>query len=127
MSFPTVDNIYTEGERSCTGLAYLDPYLYVLYWGGWPSYQPTLHKINPDTYEKIDEWAAPSGAAFAQSICTDCEYLYVGTSNVGATGHHHPIHVFKIDPETTTTVASWAGQSTGDVWAEAIQFDFQSE
>ena len=127
MSFPTVDNIYTEGERSCSGLAYLDPYLYVLHWGGWPAYEPTLHKVNPDTYDKIAQWTAPYQSAFSQSICTDCEYIYVGTSNRGPTGGHHPIHVYKIDPDTMATVASWAGEATGDVWAESIEFDFQSE
>ena len=127
MAFPTVDNIYTQGDSACTGLVYLDPYLFALQYGGWPSYQPKVHKINPDTYEKISEWLAPAGAAFAQSICTDCEHLYVGTSNVGPTGGHHPLHVFKIDPATMTTIASWAGEPTGDVWAEGMQFDFQSE
>ena len=128
MSFPTVDNIYAEGPTGYgSGITYLDPYLYVLYWGGWPAYEPKVHKLNPETYEKIAEWTAPYQAAFAQSICTDCEYIYVGTSNRGPTGGHHPIHVYKIDPDTMATVASWAGQASGDVWAEAIQFDFQSE
>jgi hypothetical protein len=127
MSFPTIDNIYTEGEPYGSGVAYLDPYLYVLFWGGWPAYEPKVHQIDPVTYEKIGEWTAPYAAAFAQSICTDCEYIYVGTSNRGPTGGHHPIHVYKIDPDTMSTVASWAGQATGDVWAEAIQFDFESE
>ena len=127
MSFPTVDNIYTEGEPSCSGVVYLDPYLYVLYWGGWPAYEPKVHQINPVTYEKIGEWTAPYQAAMAKAICTDCEYIYVGTSNRGSTGNHHPLHVYKIDPDTMATVASWAGQATGDRWAEAIQFDFQSE
>jgi len=34
---------------------------------------------------------------------------------------------YKIDPDTMATVASWAGQASGDAWAEAIQYDFQSE
>ena len=127
MSFPTVDNAYTEGVPYTFGLVYLNPYLYVLYWGGWPEYQPKVHKLNPDTYEKIGEWLAPSGSCMASSICTDCEHIYVGTSNVGETGHHHPIHVYKIDPDTMTTVVSWAGENTGDVWAESIQFDFKSK
>jgi len=128
MSFPTIDNIYAEGDRSCSGMAYLDPYLYVLYWGGWPAYDPKVHKINPITYEKIAEWTAPYQAAMASSICTDCEYIYVGTSNRGSTGHHYPLHVYKIDPATMTTVASFTGYgTTGDTSAVAIQFDFQSK
>ena len=125
MSFPTVDNIYTEGERSCSGVVYLDPYLYVLYYGGSPSYQPTVHKLNPATYEKIAQWTAPSGAAFAESMCTDCEHLYVGTSSYPSP--YRPIHVFKVDPVTMTTVASWTSPTyRSQQWAEAMAFDFNS-
>lgn len=121
MSFPTVDAIYAQGESSTVfGMAYIDPYLYVLYWNG------KIHKINPETYAKISEWSAPSQAYGARCMCTDCEYLYVGTSSPSP---YRPIHVYKINPETMTTVASWTGEnySNGQAEAESIKFDFQSE
>ena len=127
MSFPCVDRIY-EGENQTTGLVYLDPYLYVLYYGGWPTWSPSVHKIDPETYEKIGEWIAPGDAAMAMGICTDCEHVYVGTSNTGTTGHHWPSHVFKIDTETMTTIASFQGYgTTGDSSIRSIRFDFKTE
>ena len=127
MAFPCVDNVYTNGFGSCSDSAYIDPYLYVLYWGGWPSYDPKVYKLDPVTYEKIAQWTAPYQAAFGEAITSDCEYLYVGTSNRGATGQHHPLHVYKIDPDTMATITSWQGPGGGDRWASALKFDFKTE
>ena len=128
MAFPCVDKIYDAGPRYCTGLAYLDDYLYVLYWGGWPNYDPQVHKLNPETYEKVAQWTAPYQACMASAICTDCESIYVGTSNRGSTGHHWPLHVYKIDPFTMTTIASFQGYGwTGDTSAITIRFDYKSQ
>jgi len=121
MSFPTVDNVYTEGENyAVMGMAYIDPYLYVLY------SNCKIHKINPETYAKISEWTAPSEAAYGGGMTTDCESLYVATSSPSP---YRPIHVYKINPETMATIASWTGEdySSGQADAESIEFDFQSE
>jgi len=128
MSFPTVDNVYAEGESTVSGMAFIDPYLYTLSFGSWPSWDPKVHKIDPITYEKIDEWTAPWEAALAHSMCTDCEYLYVGTSNRALTsGRYRPIHVYKINPNTMTTVTSWTSPTyRSQQWAEAMAFDFNS-
>lgn len=125
MAFPTVDNIYTLGETEVAGIAYIEPYLYTSSYGGYPSYQPKIHKINPETYAKIDEWAAPAGSCLSQSMCTDCEYLYIGMSSCPSP--YRPIHVYKVNPETMTTVASWTSPTyRNQQWAEGMAFDFNS-
>ena len=125
MAFPCVDNVYTEGESAVSDMAYIDPYLYTVSFGSYPTWHPKVHKIDPETYEKIAEWTAPSGAALCHSMCTDCEYLYVGTSSYPSP--YRPIHVFKVDPETMTTVESWTSPTyRSQQWAEAMAFDFNS-
>ena len=128
MAFPTVDNVYTGGEVSgCTDMTYLKPYLYVLYYGNSPAYRPKVHKLNPETYEKVAEWLAPVAAHGGKCICSDGKYLYVGTSNAGSL--RRPIRVYKINPEMMTTVSSWAGASysNGQAWSESLKFDSVTE
>ena len=125
MSFPTVDKVYA-GESSVVDMAYIDPYLFTSSFGGWPSFNPKIHKINPVTYEKLGEWAAPAGSCLSHSMCTDCEHLYIGMSSCPSP--YRPIHVYKINPETMATVASWTGPTyRSQQWAEAMAFDFNSK